>query len=566
MTAQKAIALCHLKIQQERTQAGCGLCAVRRCRLHIASEALSARVIAGERTLTRYEAIAASLYRSRKNMALPGTHVFVHPSRREIAFVFPEGSWQPTLQITMASKKTLTPENLEALGVQRLAELLVEIAEGDAPIKRRLRLELTARAAPRRVAAEVRKRLALIARTRSFADRRKARARAADLETQRRAIVEQVAKVDAGEALDLMWRFMELADSVHDRSDDSNGEIGGVFGSACRDLGPLAEKAKPDPLALADRVFAALDDNGHGQYDALIAPRPGRTDPIALKPPRQALGRQSPPQEQRKVMGWGGRGRSGQIKAAAATAVRTPPRGAQGGVDGYIAQYSEAARKVPKFAAEIARRLLAAGRGDEALRTLDAAQRDQRNWPEFDCEDARIDVLEALGRGADAQAMRWACFERALSARHLRAWLDRLPDFEDDEAEQRALDHAECRKNLLQALSFLVSWKALDRAARLVIARAKELDGDHYEILTPAAQALADEQPLAATLLLRAMIDFALTKARFGRYRHAARHLTECASLAAAIPAFEPFETHEAWFTRLKSQHGHKWEFWSLVA
>src|SRR5260221_13690222 len=103
----------------------------------------------------------------------------------------------------MALKKTtLTPENLEALGARRLAELLVEIAEGDAPIKRRLRLELTARAAPRRVAAEVRKRLALIARTRSFADRRKVRALAADLETQRRTIVDQVAKVDAVEALD----------------------------------------------------------------------------------------------------------------------------------------------------------------------------------------------------------------------------------------------------------------------------------------------------------------------------------------------------------------------------
>ena len=131
-----------------------------------------------------------------------------------------------------------------------------------------------------RVAAEVRKRLAQIARGRSFADRRKVRALATDLETQRRAIVEQVAKVDAGEALDLMWLFMELAASVHDRSDDSNGEIGGVFGSACRDLDPLAEKAKPDPLALADRVFAALDDNGYGQYDALIAtlaPVLGRT-------------------------------------------------------------------------------------------------------------------------------------------------------------------------------------------------------------------------------------------------------------------------------------------------
>jgi len=45
----------------------------------------------------------------------------------------------------MASKKTLNAENLEALGAQRLAELLMDIAEGDAATKRRLRLELRGR-------------------------------------------------------------------------------------------------------------------------------------------------------------------------------------------------------------------------------------------------------------------------------------------------------------------------------------------------------------------------------------------------------------------------------------
>lgn len=42
----------------------------------------------------------------------------------------------------MASKKTLNAKNLEALGAQRLAELLIEISTGDAAAKRRLRLEL----------------------------------------------------------------------------------------------------------------------------------------------------------------------------------------------------------------------------------------------------------------------------------------------------------------------------------------------------------------------------------------------------------------------------------------
>ena len=44
----------------------------------------------------------------------------------------------------MASKKTVIADNLAALGAERLATILVELADGDAEIKRRLRLELAA--------------------------------------------------------------------------------------------------------------------------------------------------------------------------------------------------------------------------------------------------------------------------------------------------------------------------------------------------------------------------------------------------------------------------------------
>ncbi|MDF0602231.1 hypothetical protein P1J78_15935 [Psychromarinibacter sp. C21-152] len=40
----------------------------------------------------------------------------------------------------MASKKTLNAKNLETLGAPRLAELLMEISNGNAAAKHRLRL------------------------------------------------------------------------------------------------------------------------------------------------------------------------------------------------------------------------------------------------------------------------------------------------------------------------------------------------------------------------------------------------------------------------------------------
>jgi hypothetical protein len=162
-------------------------------------------------------------------------------------------------------------------------------------------------------------------------------------------------------------------------------------------------------------------------------------------------------------------------------------------------------------------------------------------------------------------ACRWSCFENTLSAPHLRAYLKRLPDFDDLEAEKRALEHAQGYKSVLQALSFLVSWPALDRAASLVIRRAAELDGDHFEILTPAANALAGKHPLAATLMLRSMSDFSLAQNRSGRYRHAARHLLDCENLASLIRDSGRFETHEAYAIRLRREHGRKSSFWSLI-
>lgn len=173
----------------------------------------------------------------------------------------------------------------------------------------------------------------------------------------------------------------------------------------------------------------------------------------------------------------------------------------------------------------------------------------------------RIDALDALGRGEDAQAARWSCFERFLSDRHLREHLKRLPDFDDMEIETRALDDIEGHKDVLHAVWFLTSWPALDRAAKLVLQRPQDLDGNRYEILTPVAEALAGKRPLAAMLALRAMIEFTLDQGRSSRYKHAARHLLECASLAANVDEFGRHETHEAFVARIRGNHGKKTSF-----
>ncbi|MEE4239093.1 MAG: hypothetical protein V2I51_20420 [Anderseniella sp.] len=478
----------------------------------------------------------------------------------------------------MSSKKTLNVKNLEALGAERLAELLIEISQGNAAAKRRLRLELAGLVGPGELAREIRKRLATIAKSRAFVDWHERRRLIQDLTTQLDAIVDQVAANDPAEALDLLWRFLDLAPSVFERSDDSSGDISAVFANACDQLEPVAVAAKPDPVSLAERVFAAIQDNGYGQYDDIIhllAPALGprgleHLKALVIELSQQEIPRR--PDKQREAIGWSRRGPIYADDIAETSRRRTVQMALQeiadlqGDVDAFIAQYDDETRKVPRVAAGIAQRLVAAGRAQQAMEVLAAARKRHPEGMEFEWEDARIAALDALERHDEAQAARWTCFERTLSAQHLKAYLKRLPDFDDVEAEARAFDHVLRYKNALSALHFLITWPAVEQAAKLIIERGKELDGNYYEVLTPAADALAGRYPLAATVCLRAMIDFTLTQARSSRYRHAARHLLECESLASMIEDYGAVEPHSAYVDHLKQAHGRKSGFWSLVA
>jgi hypothetical protein len=340
----------------------------------------------------------------------------------------------------------------------------------------------------------------------------------------------------------------------------------GIFHEGVSDLGRLAEAAKGDKKELADRTYQALLDNHYGQFDHLIAALRSALGDVGLehlKCRMIALSKEpvkKPGDQERRQVGWS---MSGPIyedeidNRHRASVIHLALRD--------IAQYDAQTRKVPRISSEIARRLHAAGRAVEALQMIEAPQHKRSGWPDFEWEDARIAVFEALERAGDAQAARWSCLERFLSTRHLRDYLKRLPDFDDIEAERRALDYVENFKSLPHALSFLATWPALDRAAKLVEGRAGELNGNHYEVLTPVAESLAGKYPLAATLALRAMIEFTLDQSRSSRYKHAARHFQECASLAANVGDFGKHETHEAFVARMRSKHGKKSSFWSLT-
>lgn len=237
----------------------------------------------------------------------------------------------------------------------------------------------------------------------------------------------------------------------------------------------------------------------------------------------------------------------------------------QADVDSYISLQSDEARRAPRIAAGIAQRLLSAGRAEEALHVLDAVDDDYPPGLAHDWETTRAEVLDALGKNSVAQAFRWSCFERTLAADHLRNFLKRLPDFDDVQAEDRAMAVALAFPEIHVALHFLITWPALAKAALLVEARCAELDGNLYELLTPAAQALEGKYSLAATLLRRAMINHILEYSKSTRYRHAARHLLECQSQDSSFAGRGAWPSHQDYVNELRRVHQRKAAFWTLL-
>ena len=173
-----------------------------------------------------------------------------------------------------------------------------------------------------------------------------------------------------------------------------------------------------------------------------------------------------------------------------------------------------------------------------------------------------LDALEASDRGDDGQALRWRAVEERLSVMRLRDYLTRLPDFDDDEAEETAMRHALAYRSYSTAPSFFCDWPEAACAAKLAVTRHTEIDGNTYHLLGPAADLLDARHPLAATVLRRAIIEYPLNGAKRTRYKHAARHLLECESLVPTTEDYGAFEDHRTFVARPRITHARKTGFW----
>ena len=474
------------------------------------------------------------------------------------------------------SKKTLNTDNLAALGAKKLADLLIEVSTGSADIKRRLRLELSHNLGASELVHAIRKRLVTLRKSNSFVGWRKRKALIKDIDTQVVMIVEKIAPEDPSSAFELLWQFIEIAPSIYERVDDSRGDVGDVFRSAILHFEAIAPLALLSVEALAAQVWNVIQDNGYGEWDGIIGILSDTLGASGLDQLRQhvedfAAQPIDVEAEQHDAILFLRELRGGHADYAAERKERFVQSclqeiaAAAGDTHAYVAQYTPDDLRRKDVAAEVALLFIKEGRTDDALTLLDDVEQDGRDFGQEAWNHSYLATLEALGRTKDAQAHRWSCFIKTLDQPHLRTYIKGLPDFEDVEAEEKARAHVLDYPSFSTALSFFLEWPDLLSAAQLIENRSDEIDGNRYDILTPAAEALRERHPLPAVLLWRAMIDYSLGEGRSSRYGHAADHLMDCSALEDAIQDYGTFQSHADYFQTLRMAHDRKTSFWAKL-
>lgn len=476
----------------------------------------------------------------------------------------------------MARRATLTQETLVALGVDKLASLILEEAQHNAPFKRIVTAALAGAKGPDAVAAIIDRRLASLERARGFIDWEKRRAFTADLKATVTTIVDELGGADPKGAAERIVRFLTTATSVFARVDDSSGSVARIYEDAAARLPALAKHmASDDRQHLLARLVPLLLADDHGLIEEAVygtVPTLAAEDLTSFdRSLNHALSTVAPGDGARD---WEQEARRNRIIKARQAIADT-----KGDVEIFMKLEAQKPERTQDNLA-IAERLLQAGRGAEALEWVRRPNRPGlRAMDREDLADAstgvgvlersriglEIRILSTLRDREAAQRLRWQTFQATFDADLLREYIAALPDFEDEETLDTAFAHVAAHPHRYRALHFFLTWPRLDLASKLVLDHVAGWDGRHYDALAPAAEALEHDHPVAATVLYRALIDDILARGRSQAYGHAARYFTKLASLAVEEAAVHGLADHSAYADALKKAHGRKSDFWAIL-
>ncbi len=173
---------------------------------------------------------------------------------------------------------------------------------------------------------------------------------------------------------------MQLAPSIHARTDDSNGALGDVLRSAVAQLATISPRLTIKPTLLAERILEAVAEAGYGEFDGII---PGMAEALGaegldrLKQITNAWASIAPtPQEIAQFRQFGLStspvDHARRQRQGTASIILADIADLQGDADAYMARYPAEQLTCGTIAPDVARRLIDVGGWTNTLSSFSA--------------------------------------------------------------------------------------------------------------------------------------------------------------------------------------------------
>ncbi len=440
---------------------------------------------------------------------------------------------------------------LAELGADRLAETLLDLADRDADVARTV-ARLTS--APAENVHRFRASLTRI-RAARFVPYHAASGYAADL---RALLADLEAGVpDPRTGVELVAAFYRADADAFESCDDSDGLVGDVFRFDARDVFTRYARGCEDKDWLVEVIADLVAADDYGVRSAVLDTASQYLPEPALRAFADRL-----LEEAQRAKGTGRHdafdapGIHWYLLVEAVARQLNDPRLFERVRRAWSPQLGVAACK------DISEAWLAAGQPAIALSWLERVDPGE-GFMQYEREDLLRTIHEQLGNREEVERIVWKRFHDARSAETLGDLLKVIGD------DRRAAVIADAAAAILQNgafapgdARFLVECDRVADAADYVFTHHGRVNGDDWWDLVPLAESL-NQEPLAATVVYRALLDSILARAQSRAYAHAARYLRRLDGLASLIKDWRALAPHAVYAAAVRARHGRKRSFWT---
>ncbi|MDR0555737.1 MAG: hypothetical protein LBG20_01840 [Holosporaceae bacterium] len=213
---------------------------------------------------------------------------------------------------------------------------------------------------------------------------------------------------------------------------------------------------------------------------------------------------------------------------------------------------------------EIVSRLIAVGRGEDALEWIRTSNNYICGYPEW--LKFEIDALEISNKSSEAQEKRLIWFQKELTLDSYEEVIQHMDEKSRAKIKKELVQCTVASDKVWQAVTLLAEIGSLEECSLLV---KKNVNGLEKQLKSfdahAVAKALQNDYPLSAVLLYRMLVVEALSGGSESKNANAVKDLILCEQLSSRVVDFNGFPRHVKYLDFLRQRYKKANRFWEKV-